>query len=77
MSYNKSLDFWFKCLNYVGMDPTKPKKYFGFLFIELSASFVALLALLDFFIQPDETDAFATLSVFVQVYHAIFAKLLC
>lgn len=69
MSYNQTVDYWFSCLNYVGMNPTKPKNYYGVIIITTSATLLAILALLDMLVNPDEKDAFVTLSVLVQVFY--------
>ncbi|XP_049825114.1 uncharacterized protein LOC109598447 [Aethina tumida] len=58
------------------MNPTKPKNYYGVIIITTSATLLALLALLDMLVNPDEKDAFVTLSVLVQIITKSIANFL-
>lgn len=57
------------------MSPAKPKKYYGFIAITFAGTFLASLAVVDLFLNPDEKDALVTLVMLVQVFYTILTHI--
>lgn len=68
MTYHQTVDFWFNCLQYVGLYPGRPKKWVFIIMLSGGVSFLTL-AFADFVFnsEPSYTHAVESIVMFTHV----------